>query len=380
MGPICSEVQSCALEIARGDHRFDDHVAVCRECAAYIDDIRTVLSSLRSLPELEPDARVFARIRSRIGEAPALRSGRLWRTAVAAAVLMGGLLGLLVVTPRPAGEPLNAVISWTPAGAAVRTGQTLTPNVAYTFETFVAITLAEVGSLRVRPGTRLQFRNRQHVMLEAGEIVAEVSRGPFRVQTPTLEAEVVGTRFGVRESEVYVIEGNVRVRAPSGQVVVGAGNKFSEGRSHEANLYDELGWLLGFEPVNVQLAVAGPGPYRPGARVRLRLTSTSRILPVYLADFDSTSTHLQLKLADEAGKEYSVRLERVQILRAVYEQKLIRLDPGTSLEMDVILGQDLFEKAGRFRSAFTYTSGGHADRRVWIGSIETEPFQIEVDR
>lgn len=339
------------------------------------------MSSLRNLPEIEPGSRVFARIRSEIGEAPAVRSMRVWKMALAAAVLLAGFLGLLALTNRTADAPLDAVVSWTPTNAAVKTGQTLTLNTTYTFDTFVTITLADVGSLRVREGTRLQFRNKHHLVLEAGEIVAEVSRGPFKVVTPKLEAAVLGTRFGVRVGEVYVIEGRVQVSSPSGQVVLEAGRKVTdEGRPHAANLYDELAWLLGFEPVNVQLALVGPSQYQAGAKVQLRLTNTSRILPVYLTSFDSTSTHLQLKLVDEAGKEFSVRLERVQIVRAVYEQKLIRMDPAAPVEMEVILSQDLFQKAGRFRATFAYTSGGHADRRVWIGSVETEPFQIEVDR
>lgn len=381
MRPNCAEVQSCALDIARGDHRFDDHLAACRECAAYVDDVRTIMSSLRNLPEIEPGPRVFARIRSDIGEAPTVRSMRVWKTALAAAVLVAGFLGLLALTNRTADDPLDAVVSWTPTHSTVKTGQTLASNTTYTFDTFVTITLADVGSLRVREGTRLQFRNKHHLVLEAGEIVAEISRGPFKVATSKLEAAVLGTRFGVRVGEVYVIEGRVQVSSPSGRVVLEAGRKVTdEGRPHAANLYDELAWLLGFEPVNVQLALVGPSRHKAGAKVQLRLTNTSRILPVYLTGFDSTSTHLQLKLVDEAGKEFSVRLERVQIVRAVYEQKLIRMDPAATVEMGVILSRDLFPKAGRFRATFAYTSGGHVDRRVWIGSVETEPFQIEVDR
>jgi ferric-dicitrate binding protein FerR (iron transport regulator) len=165
-----------------------------------------------------------------------------WRLTVAA-LLLGAAVLALVYGPQRTDR----------ATVTAQAGERKTVS----FEDGSTARLVGVATLSYTPGTA--GTDPQRVRLARGRAYFNVPpsrEAPFVVRTPTAQAEVLGTQFGVATgrdtTEVVLVEGAVRVEAEDddtkGSVVLGPGERSLVRRGHApsapspANLTNALAW------------------------------------------------------------------------------------------------------------------------------------------
>src|SRR5262245_4002833 len=164
-----------------------------------VADIQSALSLLKALPEVEPSPETWKRIESKL---PARRPVALkfWLRAAAAASIMVAVLSFAVVMNATRTEALPEVVG---AGKAITSW-----NQRYSAPQFTTLRIPDVGLLKLNANATLRFESPRSVVLESGDVFAEIipsGRG-FEIRSGESTVRVRGTKFGVTApSTVYVV-------------------------------------------------------------------------------------------------------------------------------------------------------------------------------
>lgn len=225
-----------AEELVAGESGGEAPGVSGRELAASL-----LIHGLLAGRQAEPE-KALAAIRLRLGARERLKGRRrlLWAGAVAAGLILGAALSLLLPPRKPTIPPGALVVSGSPEGleagaARVPLGRRISAGKAP-----VTLACSDKSLVELAPGSSLTLHGRKggdrwRLALDAGAVQCEVPRGeqPFRVCTRAGDVVTEGTRFGVRLAAggdarlglaVSVAEGRVRVeRPPLGSVAVPAG-------------------------------------------------------------------------------------------------------------------------------------------------------------
>ncbi len=319
------------------------HLAACADCAADVRETRAVLERLAALPQIEP-----RRPRSR---APAAAAAGL----LAAAVLLGIFFG----RPRPRPLPV-----------AVETRQALSWDEPFHAAGFTTLALPGAGVLKLKPGTVLRCAGPREVLLESGEVFAEITRG-FEIRAGDTVARVRGTRFGMAApSTVYVLEGSVDVSSPRGNVRLGSDQVAVDARLVEVTAADRLRWLAPYERPSIRLTLDPQDrtTITPGAPLRWRfILETDALAPHTLADPGDPSQFLSLNID---GALASLDLSRAG--------GRARLDVAHPCVIVCPVDPALFREKGRAKVRAVFTSGANAPPPAWVGIVQSEPVDVEV--
>jgi len=175
-----------------------------------VANIQSALSLLKALPEVEPSPETWKKIEPRLRRPVALK---FWLRAAAAASIMVAVLSFAVVMSATRTEALPEVVG---AGKAISSW-----NERYTAPQFTTLRIPDVGTLKLNKDATLRFEGPRSVVLESGDVFAEIipsGRG-FEIRSGESTVRVKGTKFGVTApSTVYVVEGAVEVSSPRGQL------------------------------------------------------------------------------------------------------------------------------------------------------------------
>jgi hypothetical protein len=367
---------------------LENHLRECAECREMLGDLTSISATLHEMPEIEPAPFVLNSIKRQIGLGQ-VRTGRLrrlFRMAWAAAAL-GGVVTAVMLLSTPPSARVVAYVSRTQS-AEFRTAQGLALGQTYDFAAYASLTLPDIGTVRVRENTRLQFGSASELTLLKGEVFIEVTQKPrdgFRVRTEKLLASVAGTEFGVTPTDVYVRTGSVHVQAGDKTAQVGKGEMVRANGALQRTRVDPLTlmeWVREYETPAVRLALVSNSRLLMNRteKVLLRLTNSSRYWPIYLRSMEPGG-FLQLKLSGKSGETFHVRIDEIHVSARI-EDRLIRIEEGQPVEVEVTLKPDLFAslgKSGVFQASFVYTSGGDQDPRIWSGTVESrERIEIEI--
>lgn len=236
---------------------IEEHLAVCSDCARLSAQLYGVLTVFDALPaELSAAQRERALGRAFEAAARPVKRGAVARSLWPWGVALAAAAALLVWL-RPALELGPAPVAVRPsvpkpaAPARALAGDELAPGGerAYAHARVRATTAA---TLRFSPvdGTLELSRGAVHVEVDPRP------HAPFRVRTPALVAEVLGTVFDVSAAGVWVSHGHVRVSAPGGALLADL---------HAGEHYG-LPELDGVQPA-AEVPEARPAPSPAGASV-----------------------------------------------------------------------------------------------------------------
>lgn len=347
------------------------HLEACPGCLAEARAARSSLSFLQALPEIEPSPGVWKKIESRLAPRR-LAVFQPWVRAAAAAGLLVALASLAVVIGMPRSRALPVVLE---------TRKALALNESFQAEQFSTLAIPDVGVLKVNRRTALRFVDLRTVVLDSGEVFAEVAasgRG-FEIRTGETSARVRGTRFGVSApSTVYVMEGKVEVVSPRGRIELGP-NQVAVGTAFvrvSAEVY--LRWLAEHERPAVRLALdpRDQTVVTPGAPLRWQLIlETDAVAPLYLADPRDPSQFLALEIN---GHSASLDPNRVELRAARASNGLARLDVSHRCVIECAVDPGLFREKGRAAVRAILTSGQNAPERSWVGIVRSDPVIVEV--
>jgi hypothetical protein len=358
-----------------------------------LSDFTSVASVLHEMPDVQPTPHVLHSVKRQmtIGQ---VRSGRLRKMfrMTFAAVALAGLVWIGLVLGTAQTPSVVAYVFRVAQGADYVPGQGLSVGQAYDFASYTSLTVPDVGVVRVREGSRVRFTSPNELALEKGEVFVEVSRKPkdgFRVRTEKFTASVVGTEFGVSASDVYVMSGHVKVDSTTASVKLGPGELVHVNGGPLAPTRVEpvsrMIWVREYEPptVNLQLVSNRRLELVKPETVLLKLTNSSRFWPAYLRNLESGANYLRLKLVSKDKKQqFSINLDQIKVAKALYEDRLFRIEADSPVEVEVTLRPELFDgpgKSGIFFASFVYTSGVDPDSRIWSGTVESrDSIEIEI--
>lgn len=188
--------------------------------------------------------------------APAVTDGLRQRTSRTGDSSPSRWRKLAIAVSLVAGVGLGALLS------SVGDRNRVTPTVFATgLDQVATVTLADGTVAQLAPESRLEFSpqgatREVNLVGRAYFAVAHNPEKPFRVHLPTGSVEVLGTRFDVQSRDgniqVAVVEGQVRLDARGGRVMVGARQiaRAAEERAPEVeqveDVYQIVSWLEGF--------------------------------------------------------------------------------------------------------------------------------------
>ncbi len=347
------------------------HLSGCPDCQAEIRSARSSLSLLQILPEIEPAPETWNRIKAQIAPRRAA-SPVFWARAAAAAGVLAALasFALLIGMPRSGALPV-----------VLETRKALKPNESFQAGQFSTLAIPDVGTLKVDRGAILRFLDLRTVLLESGEVFAEIAPSGlgFEIRTGDTAARVRGTRFGVRApSTVYVMEGRVEVRSPRGRLDLGP-NQVAVGDAFaQVSAEDYLRWLAEHERPAVRLTLdpREQTVVTPGAPLRWRLVlETDALAPLYLPDPRDASQFLVL---DINGHSASLDPSRAELKAARAPNGLARLDVSHPCVIECAVDPVLFREKGRAAVRAIFTSGQNAPEKAWVGIVKSDPIVVEV--
>jgi hypothetical protein len=370
---------------------LENHLRECADCRAMLADFTTAAATLHEMPEIEPSAHVLNSLKRQmtLSDAKGSRIRRVFRLSWAAVLVVGILATIMIFTSAPAVR-MVAYVSQTTPGSDYKPGQGLPAGRACEFPTYATLTIPDVGVIRVRDGSRLQFASANELVLEKGEVFIEITHHPqngFHVRTEKFTATDIGTEFGATPNDVYVLSGSVQVRAGANTVNVAGGQLLHVNGSIQTTTADALaliGWVREYEPPAVRLVVSANPKLTlvKSEQVLLKLTNSSRYWPAFLRDPQQGGGYLRVKLTTKTGDTFNIALDQFQIVKANHDGKLIRVDENAPVEIKVTLTPELLAgagKAGIFYASFVYTSGGDQDSRIWSGTVESrDKIEIEI--
>jgi hypothetical protein len=339
-----------------------------------VSNIQSALSLLKSLPEIEPSPETWKQIEAKL---PARQPAafRFWLRAAAAASIMVAVVSFAVVvktTPRTGALPVvvetgKAISSWTER---------------YTAERFTTLLIPDVGTLRLNKNATLRFENPRSVLLESGEVFADIlpSGKGFEIRSGESTVRVKGTRFGVTApSTVYVVEGAVEVSSPRGHLSLGPRQASVESRLVEIGVEDHLRWLAQYERPSVRLKLdpRDQTTVTPGAPLKWNLIlETDALAPLTLGKPRDVSQFFSL-IVEGAARPLDVSRVTVKEARAG-ANGLVRLDVTHPCILECAVDPGLFHEKGRVSVRAVFTSGNPAAENLWEGTVRSQPVNVEV--
>src|SRR5689334_22139683 len=223
-----------------------------------IANICSALSLLKALPEVEPSPETWKKIETKLRRPVALK---FWLRAAAAASIMVAVLSFAVVMSATRTEALPEVVG---AGKAISSW-----NQRYTAPQFTTLRIPDVGFLKLNKNATLRFESPRSVVLESGEVFAEI--------TPS------GRGFEIRsgESTVRVKGTKVEVTSPRGHLSLGPKQASVESKLVEISAEDYLKWLRA--DVRLKLDPRDQTTITPGAPLKWHLIlETDALAPLTL--------------------------------------------------------------------------------------------------
>jgi hypothetical protein len=340
---------------------------------AEVSNIQSALSLLKSLPEIEPSPETWKKIDSRLpARLPA--SFKFWlRAAAAAAIVVAALwFGVVMNTTRTGALPV-----------VVETGKALKSwNDRYTAERFTTLLIPDVGTLRLNKSATLKFESPRSVLLESGEIFADIipSGKGFQIRSGESTVRVKGTKFGVTApSTVYVVEGAVEVSSPRGRLSLGPRQASVESRLVEISAEDHLKWLAQYERPSVRLKLdpQDQTTISPGAPLKWNLIlETDALAPLTLGKPRDVSQFFSL-IVESAARPLDVSRVTVKEARAG-TNGLVRLDVSHPCILECAVDPGLFHEKGRVSVRAVFTSGNPAAENLWEGTVLSQSVSVEV--
>ena len=297
----------------------------------------------------------------------------IW-VAAAASILVAAFSFVLVSSM---GDRVVATVSDVARGedAGLQVGDPIYPHTPVLARSYAVLTVPEVGTLKLNRDTKIEFLSRREVILHQGELFAEVHDSEFMVRGPGVTARVHGTRFGMSESLVYVVEGEVEVSSSSGRVVLRAeqaarGPKIVE----QENASRHAGWIAAYESPDLRVDVEVRGPTWT---VTLRTNSPS---PVFLRPLRDASLHLYARIQTPEGVKYVVPIEKARVEKALGGPNgLLRLNVANSCTLSVTLEPGMFRgDGGEYLVSVGCHSAADPERpALWSGIAESRAIRVE---
>ena len=378
----CEGVRELGFESLKGHSAPDQqaeieaHRASCAACDAEWRETQSVLALLHdALPGLPPTPGTLDKIEARIWTQETRRPVRafgVWlRIAAAASVLVAAASFMALATlPRSArGAPVVA-----------ETGQSLPTDRPFRAASFSTLLLPDIGTLRVNQNSVLRFDGPRAVVLESGEVFADIlpsGRG-FEIRSAGAVARVHGTRFGVTApATVYVVEGKVEVETDGRRLHLEKRQAAVGARLTEID--DHLRWLADHERPSVRLRIDPQGheTITPGAPLKWRLhLETDALAPLHLGRRRDLSQFLSLTVGGVLVPLDPNAARPVETPAS--PNGLVRLDVAHPVVIDVDVDPGLFREKGRVEVRAAYTSGAHAPEGAWVGSVRSDPVHVEV--
>jgi len=265
----------------------------------------------------------------------------------------------------------------------VETGKALKSwNDRYTAEHFTTLLIPDVGILKLNRNASLRFESPRCVLLESGEVFAEIipSGKGFEIRSGESTVRVKGTRFGVTApSTVYVVEGAVEVTSPRGHLSLGPRQASVESRLVEIGVEDHLRWLAQYErpAVRLKLDPRDQTIITPGAPLKWNLIlETDALAPLTLGKLRDVSQYFTL-IVD--GSSRPLDASRVTIKDArTGTNGLVRLDVTHPCILECAVDPGLFPEKGRLNVRAVFTSGNPATDTLWEGTVRSQSVTVEV--
>jgi hypothetical protein len=345
----------------------------CTPEEADIDGVASALKLLHCLPELIPSPTTWKKIESKL---PTRRpiAYSLWMRAAVAATVMVAALTFAVVTHTPRTGALPVV---------VETGKALSSwNDRYTAGQFCSLLIPDVGLLKLNKNTTLRFENPRSVVLESGEVFAEIipSGKGFEIRSGDSTVRVKGTKFGVTSpSTVYVVEGAVEVFSPRGRLNLGPRQASVESRLVELGAGDHLRWLAQYERPSLRLTLdpRDQTTVTPGSPLKWNLIlETDALAPLTLGKLRDVSQFFSL-IVDDVARPLDASKVTISDARSG-DGGVVRVDVGHRCVLQVAVDPGLFHEKGRVNVRAVFTSGNPAADTHWEGSVRSQSVPVEV--
>jgi hypothetical protein len=332
------------------------------------------LSLLKSLPDIEPSPETWKKISTNLPSRRPLLFTRTGLRAAAAASIMVAVLSFAVVMSATRTGALPVVVE---TGKALKSW-----NDRYTAEQFTTLLIPDVGTLKLNKNAALRFENPRCVILESGEVFAEIipSGKGFQIRSGDSTVQVKGTKFGVTApSTVYVVEGAVEVTTPRGHLSLGPRQAAVESRLVEIGAEDHLRWLAQYErpAVRLKLDPRDQTTITPGAPLKWNLIlETDALAPLTLGKPRDVSQYFTLIVE---GSSRPLDASRVQVKEARSGANgLVRLDVTHPCILECAVDPSLFPEKGRVTLHAVFTSGNPAAETLWEGTIRSQSVTVEV--
>jgi hypothetical protein len=299
---------------------------------------------------------------------------RFWLTAAAAASIMVAVLSFAVVMKATRTEALPEVVG---AGKAITSW-----NQRYSAPQFSTLRIPDVGTLKLNKNATLRFENPRSIVLESGEVFAEImpsGRG-FEIRSGESTVRVKGTKFGVTApSTVYVVEGAVEVSTPRGHLSLGPRQAAVESRLVEISAEDYLRWLAQYERPSVRLKLdpRDQTTITPGAPLKWNLIlETDALAPLTLGKPRDVSQFFSL-IVDGVARPLDAG--RVTVRDAqTGPNGLVRLNVTHPCTLECAVDPGLFPEKGRVSVLAVFTSGNPAADHLWEGTLRSQTITLEV--
>jgi hypothetical protein len=346
----------------------------CSPDEADLNSIESALSLLHALPDLEPAPNTWKKIESRLPSRLPARPLAFWlRAAVAASIMVAALTFAVVVnTPRTGGLPV-----------VVETGKPLNSwNDRYTAEQVCTLLIPDVGLLKLNKNATLRFETPRRVILEAGDVFAEIrpSGKGFEIRSGESTVRVKGTKFGVTApSTVYVVEGAVEVSSPRGQLHLGPRQASVELHLVELRAEDHLRWLAQYErpALRLKLDPRDLTTITPGAPLKWNLIlETDALAPLTLGRLRDVSQFFSLIVNNVARPLDATRITVKEVRSG--PAGLLRVDVAHPCVLECAVDPGLFHEKGTAWVSIAFTTGGPGGDSSWEGSVRSQSVAVEV--